>query len=297
MSDRILVTGAQGQVGRALLDTLPPLGTVTGVARADCDLADADAVRILLDRVKPSIIVNAAAYTAVDKAESDVEAAHAVNAVAPGIMAAWAAANHASLVHFSTDYVFDGRLDRPYREDDATNPLSVYGRTKLEGEEAVRKALARHVILRTCWVFSATGSNFLRTMLRLAGERDALKVVGDQFGAPTSAALIAKMTAVIVGQILAGKEPWGTYHLAAGGATSWHGYARHAIAYARRLGMPLRLDPDNIAEIPTTDYPTPATRPANSRLDTAKLEKQFAVSPEPWQQGVEETIRILAGRP
>ncbi len=297
MSGPILVTGANGQVGQALLATLPPLGRVVSVTRADCDLADPEAVRGLLDRIRPSIIVNAAAYTAVDKAESDADTAHAVNAMAPGVMASWAKANHASLIHFSTDYVFDGRLDRRYREEDAVHPLSVYGRTKLEGEEAIRAALGRHVILRTCWVYSPDGSNFLRTMLRLAKEREALKVVGDQIGAPTSAALIARVTAAVVEQILAGQEPWGTYHLSAKGETSWYGYARHAIRSARAAGMPLRLDPDTIEEIATSAYPTPAARPANSRLDTAKLEKRFAVALEPWQQGVEETVRILAERP
>jgi dTDP-4-dehydrorhamnose reductase len=291
------VTGANGQVGQALLATLPPLGEITGVTRAECDLADPEAIRDLLDRIKPSIIVNAAAYTAVDKAENDADAARAVNAVAPGVMASWAEANHASLIHFSTDYVFDGQLDRPYRENDVVHPLSVYGRTKLEGEEVIRAALGRHVILRTCWVYGPDGANFLRTMLRLAKERDTLKVVGDQVGAPTSAGLIARVTATVVTQILAGEEPWGTYHLSAKGETSWWGYARHAIGQARAAGLPLRLDPDKIEEIPTSAYPTPAARPANSRLDTAKLEKRFAVALEPWQQGVEETVRFLAEHP
>ncbi len=297
MSGSILVTGANGQVGQALLAALPPLGKVTGVTRAECDLADPEAIRGLLDRIKPAIIVNAAAYTAVDKAESEADTARAINATAPGVMAAWAEAYDASLIHFSTDYIFDGRLNRPYREDDAVHPLSVYGRTKLEGEEVVRAALDRYVILRTCWVYSPGGANFLRTMLRLAGERDTLKVVGDQIGAPTSAGLIARVTAAVLEQIRAGQEPWGTYHLSAQGETSWWGYACHAIRQARAAGMPLRLDPDRIEEIPTSAYPTPAARPANSRLDTAKLEKRFAVSLEPWQQGVEETVRILAERP
>ena len=292
----ILVTGKDGQVGNALLAALRPHGTVVATSRVECDLADPESLANAVHTARPDIIVNAAAYTAVDRAESDRELAFAVNTAAPGILAELAERSGAVLIHYSTDYVFDGTKSWPYREDDATNPLSVYGASKRDGEAAVRAALPQHLILRTSWVFGAHGANFLKTMLRLAHERDTLTVVSDQFGAPTSADLIAQTTARLVGAIIQAKTtvPYGIYHLSAGGETSWHGFAADLIARARALGMPVRVGNDAVRAIPTSAYPTPAKRPANSRLDTAKLRANFGLDLPPWQDGVRTVLETLA---
>lgn len=294
---RILLLGANGQVGTALRRALPPLGEVGALDRTGADLSQPERLREVVRMHRPSIIVNAGAYTAVDKAESDEALAFAVNATAPGILAEEAEALGACLVHYSTDYVYDGRKGEPYVETDATNPQSVYGRSKLAGEDTVRRACRRHLIFRTSWVFAASGGNFLKTMLRLAAERDSLRVVSDQIGAPTSAELIAACTVVALGE-MAGKpaaDPrWGTYHLAASGSVSWHGYARHVIARAQARGAVLRASPESVAAIPAVEYPTPAARPANSRLDTLKLRRAFQAASLPdWRDGVDSVVDQL----
>lgn len=296
---KILLTGKQGQVGFELQRALAPLGEVCAVDYADCDLADASAVCTLVRSFNPDLIVNPAAYTAVDKAESDPELAHAVNAVAPGVLGEEAAKRGAWVVHYSTDYVFDGIKPGAYTEEDPTNPQSVYGRTKRDGEIALQESGARHLIFRTSWVVGAHGSNFAKTILRLAHEREHLNVVADQYGAPTSAALLADVTAQLVRQ--AQREggdnfPFGSYHLAAGGETSWYEYARFVVSEALAAGRSLKLSPDAIRAIPSSEYPTAAERPANSRLDTGKLRRTFGLELPNWQSGVRHILQqILAG--
>jgi dTDP-4-dehydrorhamnose reductase len=286
----ILLTGVNGQVGWELRRALSPLGRVIGLTSRDLDLADSDAIRARVAELKPQLIVNPAAYTAVDKAESEPERARAINAIAPGVLAEAAKACGALLVHYSTDYVFDGGLDRPYREDDAPNPQNVYGATKLEGEQAVRASGARHLILRTSWVYGRRGANFLLTMRRLMNERPELKIVDDQHGAPTWCRTIADTTALMLAQSLSPArgadrpEPWGTYHLTNAGETTWYGFAR-AIAERTLLERPPVL-----TAIPTSGYPTPARRPANSRLDNGKLARVFGLRPPPWREALERCL-------
>lgn len=295
---KILLTGKDGQVGFELLRALAPLGEICAVDYAECDLADASAVSALVRAVKPDLIVNSAAYTAVDKAESEPELAHAVNAVAPGVFGEEAAKLGAWMVHFSTDYVFDGTKPGAYTEDDLTNPLSVYGRTKRDGEIVLQESGARHLIFRTSWVVGAHGSNFAKTILRLAGERERLNVVADQYGAPTSAALLADVTAQLVRQVQregGDTFPFGSYHLVAGGETTWYEYARFVVTEAVAAGRPLRLSPDAIRAIPSSEYPTAAKRPANSRLDTGKLRRTFGFELSGWQSRVRHILQqILA---
>ena len=293
---RILVFGCNGQVGHELTRALSGLGRVTALDRSRADLSQPESLRDIVRHHEPDIIVNAAAYTAVDRAESEPELAHAVNATAPGVLAEEAQASGACLVHYSTDYVFDGKKNSPYREEDPTSPLSVYGRSKLAGELAVAGACERHVIFRTSWVFGVHGSNFLKTILRVAADRDSLQVVADQFGAPTSAGLIAKLTCKFLKQILPAREKdarWGLYHLAAAGEASWHAYARHVIARGHQIGIPLKAAPDSVAPISTTSYPVAAPRPANSRLDTSKLRSALAVDLPDWRGDVDEVIQEL----
>jgi len=296
MPATILVTGKNGQVGNALLPVMAVLGNVVAVDVEECNLADGAAIRRMVGTVRPDVIVNPAAYTAVDKAESDKALAFAINAAAPGILAEAAKESGAAMIHYSTDYIFDGRKATPYVEDDQTNPLSVYGASKRDGEAAIRSALTEHIILRTSWVFGAHGANFLKTMIRLACERDELSVVADQFGAPTSAALLAETAGLVAREILRERSavPYGTYHLTPTGAVSWHGFAVYAIEYARRLGMPIRVAADAIKPIPTSAYPTAAARPANSRLDTAKIRASFGIELAPWQDGVRAVLETLA---
>lgn len=299
---RILLTGKDGQVGFELQRSLALLGKVTAVGRHECDLTRPDAIRALVATVQPDIIVNAAAYTAVDKAEAEPDIAFAVNAVAPQVLAEEAARHDALLVHYSTDYVFDGSKQGAYTEQDATAPQSVYGKSKLAGEVAIRSAWCQHLILRTSWVFGAHGGNFLKTILRLAAERDSLRIVADQVGAPTSAALIAEATAQMLSQYLQsqclvkeqGAFPVGTYHLTAAGETSWHGYAQYVVRLAERSDMPLKLRADDITAIATSEYPLPAPRPANSRLNTTKLFSTFGIALPEWQAGVHQVINQLA---
>jgi dTDP-4-dehydrorhamnose reductase len=292
---KILVTGKNGQVGHELMKTLAPLGKVTGVDVKECDLTQSAAIDALLERVKPDIIVNPAAYTEVDKAELEPTIAHAVNAQAPKVLSRYAARHNIPIIHFSTDYVFDGTKSEPYLEDEHANPKSVYGKTKWLGEEAVRKMAAKHIIIRTSWVFGSHGVNFLKTMLKLAVERDKLSVVSDQFGAPTSARVLAEAVAQIITEL---SEPgsyrkYGTYHVAATGETSWHGYAQVVIEKANKLGLATKLSPREIKPILTKDYPMPAPRPANSKLDTNKVRTTFSVRLPKWQDEVEKVLKEL----
>jgi len=272
------------------------LGRFVAVDVEDCDLSDEAAIAHLIGEIRPQIIVHPAAYTAVDKAEKEPALAYAINAAAPRKIAQCAREIGAAMISYSTDYVFDGTKPAPYVESDAVNPLSVYGKSKWQGEEAVRTSLPDHVILRTSWVLSAHGANFLKTMLRLARERDELPVVDDQIGAPTSAELLARATATVVRLILRDgcAAHAGTYHLTAKGETSWYGYARFGISEARKLGIPIKIVDDAIRPIPASHYPTPATRPANSRLNTAKFENQFGFALPSWQDGVREVLEVLA---
>lgn len=293
---RILLTGKNGQVGFELQRALAPLGEITAVDQTECNLADQNAVRTLVQATRPDIIVHPAAYTAVDKAESEPELAYAINGVAPGILGEEAAKTGALVVHYCTDYVFDGTKQTHYTEEDAPSPLSVYGKSKAAGTQALCQQTAHHLVFRTSWVFSAHGGNFVKTMLRLAAERESLKVVADQFGAPTSAALVADVTAQIIGQYRRAERhnfPFGLYNLVAAGETSWCGFARAIVEAAHQAGKPLKLKPENIHPIATADYPLPAPRPANSRLATGKLEQTFDLRMPPWQEGLTHVLQQL----
>ncbi len=292
MANTILLLGKNGQVGWELQRSLAALGQLVAVGHRECDLADPERLRALINEVKPAVIVNAAAYTAVDKAESESERALAVNGIAPGILADEAKKRGAWLLHYSTDYVFDGNKSAAYSEEDETQPLSVYGATKLAGEQAIRQSGCRHLIFRTSWVFAARGGNFAKTMLRLAQERDSLKVVGDQFGAPTSAELIADISAFCLRDALRadGESLQGLYHLAAAGEASWHGYAQFVLSRAAQSGVVLKCPPERVVSIPTTDYPLPARRPANSRLNTSKLQQAFGLFLPHWSYHAERML-------
>lgn len=297
---RIVLTGKDGQVGFELQRALAPLGTVYALGRGDCDLADPDAIRAMLRARRPHIIVNSAAYSAVDAAETDRAGAFAVNAIAPAVLAQEAASTGALLVHYSSDYIFDGGKQGAYLEQDAAAPLSVYGMSKLAGEQAIRSCGSRHLILRTSWVFGVHGKNFLKTILRLAGERDSLEVVADQVGAPTPAALISHVTAAMLTQYWHGHDRrddpgrFGTFHLTAGGETSWHNYARLIVSTGWQMGMPLKLRPDQVRPVATEQYRLPAKRPANSRLSTEKLRSAFDIALPDWQSGVTDVLRQLS---
>lgn len=296
---KILLTGKNGQVGFELQRALAPLGEIIAVDRIDCDLSEPEAIRELVRREVPQVIVNPAAYTAVDKAESDQAAAYAVNAEAPRIFGEEAKRIGALAVHYSTDYVFDGCKEDAYSENDRPNPLSIYGKSKLQGEQALQQSGADHLIFRTSWVFGAHGGNFAKTMLKLAADRETLNVVSDQFGAPTSAALIADVTAQIIGQYKqkGSKDfPFGLYHLVAGGETNWYEYAQAIIDTAHKTGKPLKLKPNAIRPIGTAEYPVPAPRPANSRLDSCKLQTTFGLYLPPWRNGLDHVLQqILYG--
>lgn len=295
---KILLLGKDGQVGWELQRSLAMLGELKAVGRNEVDLTNIDALRASVRDFQPTVVVNAAAYTAVDKAESCQQDAHVINAAAPGVLAEEAARCGAWIVHYSTDYVFDGAKDSPYVETDAVNPLSVYGKTKCEGEQRVRANNPRHLILRTSWVFAARGGNFAKTMLRLAGEREQLNVVADQHGAPTSAELLADATALALARIArggAGAEALaGTYHLAASGTTTWHGYAQHVLELAGEFGLPLKAQPHNVHPIATDAYPLPAPRPRNSRLDCAKFSTAFDIQLPDWRHHVRRLVTELA---
>ena len=290
---KILLLGKNGQVGWELQRSLAPLGELVALdragdaARGRCgDLQDLDGLRATVMALRPDVIVNAAAHTAVDKAQSETELAHRLNAEAPAVLAEAAQAAGAALVHYSTDYVFDGSGNTPWVESAPTGPLNVYGQTKLDGERAIAAACARHLILRTSWVYAARGGNFAKTMLRLAAERERLTVIDDQFGAPTGAELIADVTAHAIRQLLQRPQDAGIYHLAAGGETTWNGYARYVVDTARAIKPELKLAVQEVAPVPTSAFPTPAQRPHNSRLDTMRLQQTFGLRLPAWQQGV-----------
>lgn len=296
----VLLFGGNGQVGQALLRTLAPLGTLVATTRSGalpdgspCEVADFDdpaSLPGLLDRIGPGVVVNAAAYTAVDRAEGDPDAAWRANAEAPDMIARWCAAAGVPLLHYSTDYVFDGTATRPYREDDPTAPLGVYGASKLAGEQAIRAAGGRHLIFRTAWVYAAHGANFLRTMLRVGAERDVLRVVADQIGTPTPAALIADVSAHILQQRLMLS---GTYHLTATGATSWHGFAEAIFAEAVARGILPRAP--RVEAITTAEYPTAARRPAYSCLDVRRLQSDSGLLLPAWQDGLAGVMDAVRG--
>ncbi|MFL6623737.1 MAG: dTDP-4-dehydrorhamnose reductase [Sulfurifustis sp.] len=297
---KLLLLGKNGQVGFELQRSLAPLGEVHAHCRRTCDLTDSASVRNALETTRPDVIVHAAAYTAVDKAESERGLALRVNAESPRILAEYAARRGALLVHYSTDYVYDGSKASPYVENDATGPLNVYGETKLAGEDAIRGAGCAHLIFRTSWVFGGHGNNFLKTILRLARERDRLTVVADQIGAPTPASLIADVTAHAIRRWYAAPERFagGVYHLAPSGETSWHGYAQFVVANARELGAQLALSASAVVPISTAEYPTAARRPANSRLETTKLRNYFGLTMPTWQSGVLHVLQLMTqGRP
>jgi dTDP-4-dehydrorhamnose reductase len=287
---KLLVLGAGGQVGRELCRLAWPAGyRVAGFGRDGVDIAQRQAVAEAVARERPDIVVNAAAYTAVDRAESEPEAAWAGNCTGPANLAAACAETGIPLIHLSTDYVFDGTKEGPYREDDPVAPLGVYGESKEAGDRAVREALPEHVILRTAWVYAAHGRNFVNTMLRLAGEHPVLRVVADQTGSPTAAADIAVAIAVVTQQTAAGNRRWGTYHFAGGGAVTWHGFAEAIFAEA----APWRGPPPRVEPITTADYPTPARRPANSVLDCTKIGDAFGITPRPWRAALADVIREI----
>ena len=292
---KILLFGKGGQVGWELQRALAPLGELVALdfdgENGLCgDFSQPEAVAATVRRVAPDLIVNAAAHTAVDRAESEPDLARLINAVTPGRIAQEARTLGAHLVHYSTDYAFDGSGNAARTEDAPTNPLSVYGRTKLEGEQAIAASGATSLILRTSWVYAARGGNFARTMLRLAKERGRLTVIADQIGAPTGAELLADVTAHAVRALRVRPELAGLYHCVAAGETSWHRYARHVIARARAAGHDIRVADEAIVPIPTTDYPTPAVRPLNSRLDTRRLREAFGLVLPDWRQGVDRML-------
>ena len=297
---KILLLGANGQVGWELQRALAPLGEIHCCTRLEADMACPAAVRKVVREIAPQVVVNAAAYTAVDRAETEPERAMLINAETVGELAAEVRRLHGWLVHYSTDYVFDGSKPGYYTEEDLPAPGNVYGRSKLAGEQAIEGAGCRHLTLRTSWVFAARGGNFVRTILRLAREREQLRVIADQVGAPTSAELIADVTALALYRLghdkaLAARAS-GTYHLVSGGETSWHGYARLVVAEAQRHGAELKTTPERVLPISTTEYPLPASRPANSRLDTQKLRNLFGVTLPPWQTQVKRVVSELVWR-
>ncbi|MDN8612837.1 dTDP-4-dehydrorhamnose reductase [Variovorax ginsengisoli] len=292
---KLLLLGKGGQVGWELQRSLAPLGEVVALDFDSTDFhADFSRPEQLAEtvlKVRPDVVVNSAAHTAVDKAESEPEFARKLNATSPGVVAQAAQQIGALMVHYSTDYVFDGSGNKPWLEDDLTAPLSVYGSTKLEGELLVARHCARHLIFRTSWVYAARGGNFAKTMLRLAKERDRLTVIDDQFGAPTGAELLADVTAHAIRATVADPGKAGLYHLVAGGETSWNGYARFVLAQAQAAGVELKASPEAVDAVPTSAFPTPAVRPHNSRLNTDKLQATFGLKLPHWQAGV---ARMLA---
>ncbi len=290
---KILLLGPHGQVGRALREHLQDYDLVPLDRETGGDLADLDGLHRTLVQHHPQVIINAAAYTAVDRAEREAEQARLINAEAPRVMAEAARHLQARLIHYSSDYVFDGSGTRPWREDDPTGPLNVYGESKLAGEHAIRAIWENHLILRVSWVHHPQGRNFIRSILKLAQERERLRIVADQHGAPTPACLIARVTR----ELLARPEIRGTYHLAPRGETTWHGIACRVVRRATERGLPLRLDTDAIDPIPSEAYPTPAPRPKNSRLDTRALQALIPWPLPPWEAGVDDTVEALLKQP
>ncbi|WP_019864351.1 dTDP-4-dehydrorhamnose reductase [Methylovulum miyakonense] len=297
---KILLFGKNGQVGWELQRALAPLGELIALDRHSgdgyCgDLSNLSGIAETISQIRPDVIVNAAAHTAVDKAESEPELARTINALASEVMAQEALRCGAWLIHYSTDYVFDGSGDKPWQETDATGPLGVYGATKLEGEQRIQQSGCQHIILRTSWVYAAKGNNFAKTMLRLAQERDSLNVINDQIGAPTGAELIADVTAHIIRTVRQKPEVSGVYHLVAAGETSWFGFAKLVLETAVKAGKVLKVQPEAVQPIPTSAYPTPAKRPHNSRLNTSKLETTFNLTLPNWQTGVARMLTEYFG--
>jgi len=297
---KILLLGANGQLGHQLAYTLKKLGDVKALTRAEADFANPTMLRAALlkyaETEVPMVVVNAAAYTAVDKAETESALAYVVNSESPAVLAELAHAWGAMLVHYSTDYVFDGSGFQPWQESDDTRPLSVYGASKLAGEVAIAQQCPKHLILRTSWVVGAHGGNFLKTMLRLAAERDTLRVVADQIGAPTSTNLLADVTVTLITAMenaATSDTRWGVYHVAAGGETSWHGYAQYVISGAVDRGAVLKADAASVCPIATAEYPLPAPRPLNSRMDTQKIQRTFDTKLPIWQLGVDAILDQL----
>lgn len=293
--ERTLLLGRTGQIGQALAALGPALGETVALGRAEADFESPSALRAVIQDLRPQVIIIAAAYTAVDRAESEPEHAMRVNAHAPAVIAEEAERVGACVVYYSTDYVFDGSGARAWRESDATGPLSVYGRSKLAGEQGVATA-PRHLTFRTSWVVSPVGTNFVRTMLRLGAERSELRVVDDQVGAPTTAARLAEVTATVLREMRAASVEdarWGTYHVASAGETSWYGVARAVLTRAAARGVALRCPPEAVVPIPTSAYPTAAVRPLNSRLSTARLQATFGVRMPDWSGEVASTVDHL----
>ena len=297
---KILLLGKNGQVGWELQRALAPLGEVVALdfdspGPLTADFSNPESLATTVRAVAPQIIVNAAAHTAVDKAEAEPDFARTLNATAPAVLAREAAVLGAWLLHYSTDYVFDGSGSTPWLEDSPTGPLSVYGATKLEGEQAIRTSGCKHLILRTSWVYAARGGNFAKTMLKLARERDQLTVIDDQIGAPTGADLLADLSAHTLRTALQRPDVAGTYHAVAHGQTSWHGYARHVIETARAAGQPIKVAAAAILPVPTSAFPTPARRPGNSRMNTHKLQHTFGLVLPDWQSGVDRMLVEVMG--
>ena len=287
---KILLLGKNGQVGWELQRSLAPLGELMALDRHSTDfcgdLTNLQGLAETMRAVRPDVIVNAAAHTAVDKAESEPELARTLNATAPGVLAQEAHKLGAWLVHYSTDYVFDGSGSQPWRETDTPAPLNVYGQTKLEGEQLIARHCHKHLIFRTSWVYAARGGNFAKTMLRLGSERERLTVIDDQWGAPTGADLLADVTAHAIRQLQQRPQDAGLYHLVAGGETTWHAYAKYVISHAQQAQEAIKIKATDVAPVPTSAFPTPAARPLNSRLDTSRLQATFGLRLPPWQEGV-----------
>jgi dTDP-4-dehydrorhamnose reductase len=296
---KILLLGKNGQVGWELQRSLAPLGEIIALdskSQEHCgDLADLQGISDTVRSIAPDIIVNAAAHTAVDKAESEPELVRTINALAPAMLAQEAKRLNAWLIHYSTDYVFDGKGDKPWLETDASNPLNVYGTTKLEGEQLIQQSACKHLIFRTSWVYAARGANFAKTMLRLAGERDSLNIINDQLGAPTGADLLADVTAHAIRAAQQKPEVSGLYHVAASGETSWHGYASFVIDHALRAGVSMWITPEDVHPVPTSSFPTPAKRPLNSRMDCTKFQNTFGLHLPQWKTGVARMLEEVLG--
>lgn len=297
---KILLFGKNGQVGWELQRSLAPLGeliALNSTSEEFCgDLTNLIGLKRTIRKIAPDVIVNAAAYTAVDKAESEPELAHVLNAQAPDILAQEARQLNAWLVHYSTDYVFNGAGNQPYLETDVTDPLNIYGKTKLEGEKNIITSGCSYLIFRTSWIYATNGNNFIKTILRLAQQRDKLEVVNDQIGSPTGAELLADITAYTLFSLKHKPEVSGLYHLAAGGCTSWYDFARFILEYARCVNFPLKIQSDTLLPIASKDFPLPAKRPINSRLNTNKLENTFNLILPAWQTGVSRTLTEILGR-
>ncbi|KPJ88032.1 MAG: dTDP-4-dehydrorhamnose reductase [Gammaproteobacteria bacterium SG8_11] len=291
---RIMLSGANGQVGWELSRSLLPLGEVVALTRAQCDLSRPDTLSNIVQEIKPDVIVNAAAYTAVDKAEEEEELATVINGTAVGVLAEEAKKHNALFIHYSTDYVFDGKKSEPYTEDDIPNPINAYGRSKLIGEQAIQQVGCDYLILRTTWVYAARGKNFLKTMLRLAQERNELRIVADQYGAPTWARNIADVTAQVLAtakrERLVGEFTSGTYHLSASGKTTWHDFSSAIIERVKQVALVSSIKTERVLPITTEDYPLPAARPKNSQMDSSSLTARFGVTMPEWQHAMELCI-------